>query len=98
MHTVVVLALDGVIGFDLTTPLEVFGRTRLPDGRPPYRTRVCAPGRDADAGAFTVRTASGLEALAEADTIIVPGVADPVAPLPGEAVDALRRAASAGTR
>src|SRR3569833_2966969 len=42
MHTIAVLALDGVIGFDLTTPLEVFGRTRLPDGRTPYRLRVCA--------------------------------------------------------
>lgn len=33
MHTVAVLALDGVIAFDLATPIEVFGRTRLPDGR-----------------------------------------------------------------
>jgi transcriptional regulator GlxA family with amidase domain len=98
MHTIAVLALDGVIGFDLTTPLEVFGRTRLPDGRPPYRLRVCAPRPEVDAGAFTLRAPWGLDALAEADTIIVPGIADPSAPMPAEALDALRRAAAAGTR
>ncbi|MDN3356993.1 helix-turn-helix domain-containing protein [Actinomadura sp. DC4] len=98
MHTVAVLALDGVIGFDLTTPLEVFGRTRLPDGRVPYRVRVCAPAPEVDAGAFALRAPWGLEALAEADTIIVPGVADPSAPVPAEVLDALRRAAAAGTR
>jgi transcriptional regulator GlxA family with amidase domain len=98
MHTVAVLALDGVIGFDLTTPLEVFGRTRLPDGRVPYRVRICAPGPEVDAGAFTLRAPWGLEALAEADTIIVPGVADPAVPQPAEALQALRRAAGAGTR
>jgi transcriptional regulator GlxA family with amidase domain len=98
MHTVAVLALDGVIGFDLTTPMEVFGRTRLPDGRVPYRVRVCAPVPEVDAGAFTLRAPWGLAALAEADTIIVPGIADPAAPLPAEALEALRRAAAAGTR
>jgi transcriptional regulator GlxA family with amidase domain len=98
MHTVAVLALDGVIGFDLTTPLEVFGRTRLPDGRTPYRLRVCAPAGEISAGAFTLRAPWGLSALAEADTIIVPGIADPTAPMPEEALEALRRAASAGTR
>ena len=98
MHTIAVLALDGVIGFDLTTPLEVFGRTRLPDGRTPYRLRVCARRPEVDAGAFTLRAPWGLDALAEADTIIVPGIADPSAPMPAEALDALRRAAAAGTR
>jgi transcriptional regulator GlxA family with amidase domain len=98
MHTIAVLAMDGVIGFDLTTPLEVFGRTRLPDGRTPYRIRVCASGPEVDAGAFTLRAPWGLSTLAEADTIIVPGVADPTAPVPAEVIDALRRAAEAGTR
>ncbi len=98
MHSVVVLALDGVVGFDLTTPLEVFGRTRLPDGRMPYRVRVCAPSPEVDAGAFTLRAPGDLTALAGADTIIVPGVADPCAPVPEGVLAALRDAASAGTR
>ena len=55
MHTVVVLALDGVLAFNLSTPVEVFGRARLPDGRAPYRVRVCGPAGEVDAGVFSVR-------------------------------------------
>ncbi|MFF4391765.1 GlxA family transcriptional regulator [Streptomyces sp. NPDC001552] len=98
MHTVAVLALDGVIPFDLSTPIEVFGRTRLPDGRPAYRVRVCAPTGEVDAGAFTLRAPWPLEAIAEADTIVLPGVADPDVPVPPEVLDALREAAARGTR
>ncbi|WP_406398316.1 helix-turn-helix domain-containing protein [Streptomyces sp. NBC_00879] len=98
MHTVAVLALDGVLAFDLSTPLEVFGRTRLPDGRAAYRVRVCSPSREVDAGAFTLRAPWGLDALAEADTIILPGCADPTLPVPPEVLDALRAAAARGTR
>ncbi|MFE2015117.1 GlxA family transcriptional regulator [Streptomyces sp. NPDC059491] len=98
MHTVAVLALDQVIPFDLSTPIEVFTRTRLPDGRPAYRVRVCAERDEIDAGAFTLRAPWGLEGLRGADTIIVPGVADPTAPLPPTVRDALRSAAADGTR
>jgi transcriptional regulator GlxA family with amidase domain len=98
MHTVAVLALDQVIPFDLSTPLEVFSRTRLPDGRPGYQIRVCAELGEIDAGAFSVRAPWGLEGLRDADTIIVPGVADPTAPLSPAVREALRSAASAGTR
>ncbi|TVL90764.1 GlxA family transcriptional regulator [Streptomyces sp. SAJ15] len=98
MHTVAVLALDEVIPFDLSTPIEVFGRARLPDGRDAYRVRVCAPTEEVSAGTFTVRAHSGLEALAEADTIMLPGIAKPVGPFPEEVLAALRRAAASGTR
>lgn len=98
MHTVAVLALDGVIPFDLSTPIEVFGRTRLPDGRPAYRVRVCAPTEDVEAGAFTLRAPWPLDTLAEADTIVVAGISDPTAPVPDEVLDALRAAAARGTR
>lgn len=98
MHTVAVLALDGVIAFDLATPIEVFSRTRLPDGRAAYRVRICAAAEEIDAGAFILRAPWGLGALAEADTIILPGCADPTAPVPVEVLDALRQAAADGTR
>ncbi|MEV0679041.1 helix-turn-helix domain-containing protein [Actinosynnema sp. NPDC050436] len=98
MHTVAVLALDKVIPFDLSTPIEVFTRTRLPDGRPAYRLRVCGVTPTVDAGAFTVQAPWGLEGLAGADTIIVPGCADLDAPVPDDVLDALRRAAARTTR
>lgn len=98
MHTVAVLALPGVIAFDLATPIEVFNRTRLPDGSPAYQVRICAPGPEIDAGAFTLRAPYGLDALAEADTIVLPGTTDPTTPVPPEVLDALRAAAARGTR
>ncbi|MEV0027998.1 helix-turn-helix domain-containing protein [Nocardia sp. NPDC050793] len=98
MHVVAVLALDRVIPFDLSTPIEVFTRTRLPDGRPAYQVRVCAERPEIDAGAFTLRAPWGLDGLSGADTVIVPGVADPTAPPSPAIADALRRAAAAGTR
>ncbi|MEU8521178.1 helix-turn-helix domain-containing protein [Streptomyces sp. NPDC048577] len=98
MHTIAVLALDQVIPFDLSTPIEVFTRTRLPDGRPGYQLRVCAERDELDAGAFTLRAPWNLEGLKNADTIVVPGIADPTAPLPPAVRDALRSAAASGTR
>jgi transcriptional regulator GlxA family with amidase domain len=98
VHSVVVLALDGVIPFDLSVPVETFGRARLPGGRPAYRVLVCAPSPDVGAGVFVLRARHGLEALADADTIVVPGVADVTAPVPPDVLDALRGAAGRGTR
>ncbi|KOG89966.1 GlxA family transcriptional regulator [Streptomyces varsoviensis] len=98
MHTVAVLALDQVIPFDLSTPIEVFSRTRLPDGRSAYRVRVCGNAASVDAGAFTLRPPWGLDALADADTIILPGSANPTDPVPDDVLDALRDAAARGTR
>src|SRR6185503_4550402 len=90
MHTVAVLALPGVIPFDLATPIEVFQRT------PGYRVVVCASEPEIDAGLFTLRAPAGLAALAEADTIMLPGCSD--LDVPAEVVDALRLAASRGAR
>ncbi|MDL4813331.1 GlxA family transcriptional regulator [Actinomadura opuntiae] len=98
MHTVAVLALDQVIPFDLATPIEVFTRTRLPDGRPGYQIRVCAERPEVDAGAFTLRAPWGLDGLRGADTIIVPGTASPLVPPSADVRGALRAAAAGGTR
>jgi transcriptional regulator GlxA family with amidase domain len=100
MHAVAVLALDGVVPFDLSAPIDTFGWARLPDGREAYRVRVCSPSASGEvsAGAFTVRAPYGLEALAEADTIILPGVREPPERLPEGVTEALRAAAENGTR
>ncbi|MEI5007401.1 helix-turn-helix domain-containing protein [Streptomyces sp. PmtA] len=97
MHTVAVLALDQVIPFDLSSPIEVFTRTRLPDGRAGYQIRVCAERPEIDAGSFTLRAPWGLDGLRGADTIIVPGTATTAPPSP-EVLAALRAAAGDGTR
>ncbi|WP_369217336.1 GlxA family transcriptional regulator [Streptomyces flavofungini] len=74
-HRVVVLALDGVIPFELGIPQRIFGRARTPEGRPLYEVVTCGvrgPGpirTDAD---FDITVVHGPEALATADTVVVP--------------------------
>ncbi|MBH5335311.1 helix-turn-helix domain-containing protein [Streptomyces pactum] len=73
-HRVVVLALTGVIPFELGIPYRIFGKARTAEGRSLYRVTTCTvePGpvrTDAD---FTIDVPDGPEALAEADTVVVP--------------------------
>lgn len=98
MHLVVVLALEGVIAFDLATPIEVLGRTRTATGAPAYDVVVAGPTRTVHAGPVTLEVPEPLDRLLTADTIIVPGRSDPTAPLEPAVVETLRRAARSGTR
>ncbi|NKQ57404.1 helix-turn-helix domain-containing protein [Amycolatopsis sp. K13G38] len=74
MHRVVVLALSEAIGYDLNIPPQVFGAASK-DGHGLYDVRIC--GMDDEPVHFTygysARLEHGPEALAEADTVIVPG-------------------------
>ena len=93
VHRVAVLACDGVVPFDLSVPIEVFGRARL-RRRPPGLRRAglrAVPVRSTRARSRCA-CAHGLDALAEADTVVVPGVADIDAPVPAAVLDALRAA------
>ena len=98
MHTVVVVALPDTIVFDLATPIETFGRARLPDGRPAYRVIVCGTEPVVEAGPLRLGVDAGLEALERADTVVVPGRIHPEEETPAPALDALRAAAEDGTR
>ncbi|MES9522811.1 GlxA family transcriptional regulator [Streptomyces capoamus] len=74
-HRVAVLALDGLLPFELGIPHRIFGRPTDERGRPLYEVVTCSvrpPGpveTDAD---FAVHVAHGPETLATADTVIVP--------------------------
>ena len=74
MHRVVALALPDVVAFDLSVPAQVFGRYEGP-----YAFEACArrAGRVPTTTGFAVDVARGLEALADADTVIVPGFDPP---------------------
>ncbi|WP_374775935.1 helix-turn-helix domain-containing protein [Streptomyces sp. NBC_01310] len=74
MHRIAVLALDGVPPFELGIPSRVFGNAFDEDGAPLYELTVCtADGQPvtSDAG-FTIGVSAGPEALAAADTVIIP--------------------------
>ena len=98
MHTVAVLALPGVVPFDLSTPLEVFGRARLPDGGKVYRVLVCAPSPEVRSELITIHAPFGLDALAAADTVVVPGCAEGAEPPSAEVISALRDVTARGGR
>ncbi|WP_179956784.1 GlxA family transcriptional regulator [Amycolatopsis anabasis] len=74
-HRVVVLAVAEVVGYDLTIPPQVFGSAADAAGRKLYDVRICGlddqPVR-VSAG-FSAAFDHGPEALAEADTVIIPG-------------------------
>ena len=98
MHTVAVLALPDTIAFDLSTAVEVFGQVRLPDGRAGYRVLVCGTEPVVTAGPFRIATDHGIEAVAGADTIVVPCRNDVVAETPAGVLEALQQAVNDGTR
>jgi transcriptional regulator GlxA family with amidase domain len=95
LHQVAVLALPGVLALDFGIPVHAFGNW---DGGP-YAMTACTeiPGPVPVEGAPALLIEHGLEALADADTIVVPGQARPVPP--SEQVRAaLATAAARGTR
>ncbi|MFB7782327.1 GlxA family transcriptional regulator [Streptomyces vinaceus] len=74
LHRVAVLALEGVAPFELGMPSRVFGNALTADGDVLYEVTVCtADGLPvtSDAG-FTIGVTAGPEALAVADTVIIP--------------------------
>ncbi|MER5865167.1 helix-turn-helix domain-containing protein [Kitasatospora sp. NPDC002040] len=98
MHRIAVVAVPPVTAFDLAIPELVFGAAEV-DGAPGYRVQVCTPepGVVDTMGSLQVVVPHGLEALAEADTVMVTGSgaradADP------RVLAALRAAAGRGAR
>ncbi|MCX4586184.1 GlxA family transcriptional regulator [Streptomyces sp. NBC_01481] len=94
-HRVVVVALENVLALDIGIPVQVFGS--WPDG--PYTLTVCAeqPGLVAMHGGPVLSVADGLDTLATAGTVIVPGYLEP--DTPSAAVSAaLAEAAARGSR
>jgi transcriptional regulator GlxA family with amidase domain len=96
-HQVAVLALDGVIAFDLGVPPQVFSAAQDRDGARPYVVRVATPdgGPIRTSAGFQVQPEHGLELLDEADTVVIPGITVGSPALTGTPAvrEALRRAA-----
>jgi transcriptional regulator GlxA family with amidase domain len=96
VHAVAALALPSVEAFDLAIPAQVFGDRRQAGQ---YSFTVCAPtpGLVPCTTGYAINAPHGLDRLAAADTVVVPGYL----PLenPGEEVcSALREAAARGAR
>ncbi|MER6969113.1 AraC family transcriptional regulator, partial [Streptomyces halstedii] len=74
-HRVVVLALDGLLPFELGIPQRIFGKARDSAGTSLYEVVTCSarpPGPVTTDADFEVLVAHGPEALATADTVVIP--------------------------
>jgi transcriptional regulator GlxA family with amidase domain len=98
MHLVGVLALHGVIPFDLALACESFGTVSVPGVPEPYVVRVCGESREVKAGLYDLRVTWDVQQLERANTIIVPGIRQPTMPISDEIVETLRSAARRGVR
>jgi transcriptional regulator GlxA family with amidase domain len=100
MHRVAAVINEGCLTFDLAVPCEVFGWDRSYLGVDWYDFKVVAadPPPVRTVTGFTIDTPHRLDALADADTIIVPGWSDPEVEPSAELVDALREAHRRGAR
>ena len=96
MHRIAVLALDAVVPLDLAIPAQVFGN--YPEA--PYTLTVCAAvaGPVPTSAGFAVVADAGVEALAEADTVLVPGFSPHLRVPPEPVPEALRAAHERGAR
>lgn len=95
-HAVAVLALPRVVAFDLAIPAQVLGRR----GGGRYAVTVCGPrrGRVPTTTGFDIVAPAGLEAVAAADTVVVPGYEDEREQPPSAVLAALRDAHARGAR
>jgi transcriptional regulator GlxA family with amidase domain len=98
MHVVAVLALHGVVPYDLGLACDTFARVRLAGGESPYRVCVVGERERVSTGFFDIQVRLGLEELSHANTVIVPGLADPSSPVSSRVTVALRNAADRGCR
>ncbi len=97
---IVVLVYDGLCGFEFSCATEVFALPRPELDLDWYRFETCAAKRGPLRGRFGLRIVAdnGLDRLAAADTVIVPGWTSIDTPIPQKVVHALREAYARGAR
>ncbi|MEV6703095.1 helix-turn-helix domain-containing protein [Streptomyces sp. NPDC051453] len=97
MPTVALAITDGMLHLELSLACEVFGADLTHIANPWYDLSLCGP-RAVQVDRFKIEPDHGLDHLARADTVIVPGWADTDQDPPADLVDAVRAAHAAGAR
>lgn len=100
MHTVAVIAFEGISAFHLSVPCIVFGDELLKLGAPRYRLLICGEntGSVATGSGFRIEVTHDLSHLGEADTVIVPAWRDPDERPPEALLRSVRAAHARGAR
>ena len=99
MHRVVALVRANQSTFELACPAHVFG-IKLPGTASQYRFSVCTetPGSVPTNAGHDMHVTSGLDALGQADTIVIPGWLPVDEPPTAAIIEALQQAQAHGTR
>ena len=97
-HLVAVVAFDGVVLGDLATACEVFGLAMRKGEQPAYEVRVCSESVHVESMHVALRVPWRLSSLAQAGTVVVPGINDVSRPVPASVLRGIRRAAQRGAR
>jgi len=97
MHKIAVLALQGVVPFDLGIPCIVFDTVHI-ENKPVYDVTVCSEAPQIKTRHFDVQTKASLAILATADTIIIPGIDNSFLTISDEVINALTTAKERGAR
>ncbi|CAM5518948.1 helix-turn-helix domain-containing protein [Streptomyces chartreusis] len=101
-HRVAVIVDEGTNPFEVGVATELFGlpRPELGLAGPLYDVTLCAPTREVrmNHGFFTMTGVAPLDAVDEADTLVVPGRPDNVVPRGAAVRDAIRRTHARGAR
>ena len=98
LHRVAVVVYDGVVLADFAIPCEVFGCVELDDGNRGYVVKVCGAASSVDASHCKLSPPFSLRILADADTIILPGIDRVDRLIPDVVLRAIRKAAARGAR
>ncbi|MER6119725.1 helix-turn-helix domain-containing protein [Streptomyces sp. NPDC001743] len=97
MPTVALAVTDGMLHYELSVAVEIFGSDLTHVVDPWYDFFLCG-NEPVRVGRFRLEPDRGLDHLAEADTVIVPGWADTDREPSSELVEAVRAAHAAGAR
>ncbi|MCT7352732.1 helix-turn-helix domain-containing protein [Streptomyces sp. 15-116A] len=101
-HRVAVIVDEGTNPFEVGVATELFGLPRPELGLPyvPYEVTLCTPTPEVPMNHrfFTMTGVPGLDAVDDADTLVVPGRPDNVVPRTETVLDAIRRTHARGAR
>jgi transcriptional regulator GlxA family with amidase domain len=97
-HIVAIVVFNGVVLGDFAMPSEVFARVQLEGGMYPYIVKICGLAKTVMTDHCTVVAPYTLAELQNADTIIVPGLADLDVDIPDALIHGIRKAHQRGAR
>lgn len=98
VHPVAVLAFDRISAFHLAAPCVVFGEACPQPARFPLQVCAWEPGPLRTTSGFALTVEHGLEALEQAEVVIVPSWRDPAERAPEPVLAALRAAHARGAQ